>query len=63
VIRAEIDDLHRRVESGNAELAEIAAAEAQDQSARIAELAKSIAAEVEATLAEKLAALRPPAKP
>jgi hypothetical protein len=59
VIRAEIDDLHRRVESGNAELAEIAAAESDDRASRIAELAKSRAADSVGRIEATLDRLRP----
>jgi hypothetical protein len=58
VIRAELSDLHRRIESGNAELAEIAAAESDDRATRIAAMATTLADEAEAQIESKLAALR-----
>ena len=61
-VRFEIDDLHRRIEDARVELAEIAASEDRARGKRLSAMSETIAAEAEATLAEKLAALRPPAK-
>jgi hypothetical protein len=61
-VRCEIDDLHRRIDAARVELAEIAAAESDDRAARIAELAKSIAADSVAKTKSTVDRLRPPAK-
>jgi hypothetical protein len=58
-VRCEIDDLHRRIEDARVELSEIAAAESDDRASRIAELAKSIAADSVGRIEATLDRLRP----
>jgi hypothetical protein len=62
VIRAELSDLHRRVESGNAELSEIAASEDRARGERMSEMAATLADEAEAKIKATVDRLRPPAK-
>ena len=62
VIRAELSDLHRRVESGNAEWTEIAASDDRAWGERVAELATTLADEAESKIKLTVDRLRPPAK-